>query len=86
MDQGLCVHHFNCAQVLVSPSPIPPATTRDLPLHTIAVNQCLVGMGGNRSVHSLSVRLRSELRINYTLGVIPPTAVRRLLTIARLKS
>ena len=61
----------------------PPATTRDLPLHTAAVDPHLVGMGGNLSVHLLSVRLRSEL-VCSLFGIFPPMAVRRLLTIARL--
>ena len=60
----------------LSLSPTPPATTRDLSLHTTAANQRLVGMGGNCFVHLLSVRLRSEL-VTSRFGVFPPMAVRR---------
>ena len=67
------------------PFPAPPATIRDLPLHTTAVAQRLVGMGGNCLVHLLSVRLWSELVTSYVWCLLPPMAVRRLLTIARLK-
>ena len=62
----------------------PPATTRDLPQHTTAVTQRLVGMGGNCFVHLSPVRLRSEL-VTSSFDVLPPMAVRRLLIIARLK-
>ena len=69
--------------------PTPPATTRDFPLHTTAVERCLVGMGGEllcpHLPPSVSVKLRSEL-VTSSFGVFPPIAVGRLLITAILNS
>ena len=60
----------------------PPATIRAVPVHSAVDPNRLVGIGGNFSVHLLT--LPSAVRLNSLLVVTPllspPTRVRSLLT------
>ena len=85
----LTVDHFNesvsitsTVDSLVCHSLCPPATTRDIPLHTAAGLRRSVNMGGKCSTHFLLPPSLTRLMtlLMYFLGCAPPTAVRRPLT------